>query len=153
MSQFPEYTSNLSTANWRASVLTFLQSVLGKSGTITSPVDSSGNVKVDIAAVDATLYANIKDSNGNPLAADGTVTAGRALMVDLFDPNGTQLLGDGGRYDSAATAVVGSNFSIKTSIVPNRLSLTANTSTATVTSSATILAASSSRSFLSISNT
>jgi len=40
MSQFPEITSNLSTANFRASVLTFLQNIYSNAGSEQSPVVS-----------------------------------------------------------------------------------------------------------------
>jgi hypothetical protein len=49
MSQFPEITSNLSTANWRASVLTFLKNMPSSGGgggnvTITGSLPAGSNV-------------------------------------------------------------------------------------------------------------
>jgi len=140
------------------------QTGLAENVNITGPVDGSGNVKVDIASADLNIpvavtnipAVNIQDSTGNSISTDNDVSGGvtaspaASLQVDLFDPSGNQLLGNQGRYDSSAN---GSN-AIRSQAISNgnRLTFSANTSAITVTSSAIIIAASSTRTHLSISN-
>jgi len=132
------------------------QTGLAENVNITGPVDGSGNVKVDIAASTTTLDVNIYDSTGNPISTDNDVSGGvtispaASLQVDLFDPSGNQLLGDNGRYDASSNGI---NAIASQAIVNgHRLTFSANTSAITVTSSAIIIAASSTRTHLSISN-
>jgi len=129
------------------------QTGLAEDVNITGPLGDAGGVKVAVVAGNI----GIQDSNGNSLSADNAVSSGgvtdnpgNSLQVDLFDPNGNQLLGDNGRYDGSSNGI---NAITSQAIVNgHRLAFSANTTTLTVTSSATILAGSSTRTHLSISN-
>jgi len=102
MSQFPEYTSNLSTANWRASVLTYLQGMVSGSAPAkeviqgTSPTSTIVPIQTDAQGV---LYANVRSQTVTvqvtPTITVGTYTAGNCLGGLLTFNNAVGSLGSG----------------------------------------------------------
>ena len=123
------------------------QTGLAENVNITGPLDGSGNVKVDIANSDTQVSVNINDTTGNALSSSGS----GSLKCDLYDSNDNELLGQDARYDATSNGL----FAIRTNgtINGNRLTFTAPTSTVTVTSSAIIRSATTSATYLSVSNT
>ena len=86
MSQFPEITSNLSTANWRASVLTFLKNMPSSGG-------GGGNVTIT-----GSLPAGTNSiGNVNPdVSGNGSVTASTPLTVTTFNNSTLGFSANGG---------------------------------------------------------
>ena len=87
MSQFPEITSNLSTANFRASVLTMLQAIYTNANTETPPVTSggiTGTTSVTTGSVNA-YVVNTIDTATLGFSTTTTATGGTISIYGSVD--------------------------------------------------------------------
>jgi hypothetical protein len=87
MSQFPEITSNLSTANWRASVLTMLQAIYTNANTEAPPVTSggiTGTTSVTAGSVNA-YVVNTIDTATLGFSTTTTATGGTISIYGSVD--------------------------------------------------------------------